>query len=42
MVETEIRADREAAFLWFNGWTFQGFDDAKTVLIEATISKLCR
>jgi predicted KAP-like P-loop ATPase len=42
MVETEIRQDKEAACLWFNGWTFQGFDDAKTVLIEATISELCR
>ena len=42
MVESEIRRDREAACLWFNGWTFQGFDDAKTVLIESTISELCR
>ena len=42
MVETEIRRDREAACLWFTGWTFQGFDDAKTVLIEATINELCR
>ena len=26
--------------LWFNGWTFEGFDDAKTVLIESTIAEL--
>jgi len=42
MVEAEICRDKKAACLWFNGWTFQGFDDAKTVLIEATISELCR
>jgi hypothetical protein len=42
MVEAEVCRDRQAACLWFNGWAFQGFDDAKTVLIEATISELCR
>jgi predicted KAP-like P-loop ATPase len=42
MVEAEIGQDKKVACLWFNGWTFQGFDDAKTVLIENTISELCR
>lgn len=42
MVETQLRSDNKVACLWFNGWTFQGFDDAKTVLIEATITELCR
>jgi len=42
MVEAEIGKDKQVACLWFNGWTFQGFDDAKTVLIEATITELCR
>ncbi len=42
MVEAEIRKDEQVACLWFNGWTFQGFDDAKTVLIENTISELRR
>lgn len=42
MVEAEIAKDKQVACLWFNGWTFQGFDDAKTVLIEATITELCR
>src|SRR5258708_32548787 len=42
MVEAEIGRDKQIACLWFNGWTFQGFDDAKTVLIENTISELCR
>jgi predicted KAP-like P-loop ATPase len=42
MIETEISKDTAVACLWFNGWTFQGFDDAKTVLIENTISELRR
>lgn len=42
MVECELKKDGDVACLWFNGWAFQGFDDAKTVLIEATIAELCR
>ena len=42
MIETEVGRDKDVACLWFNGWAFQGFDDAKTVLIEATITELCR
>jgi predicted KAP-like P-loop ATPase len=42
MVEHELGQDKDVACLWFNGWAFQGFDDAKTVLIEATITELCR
>jgi predicted KAP-like P-loop ATPase len=42
MVETDLKKDKDVACLWFNGWTFQGFDDAKTVLIENTISELVR
>lgn len=42
MVEMEICKDKQVSCLWFNGWAFQGFDDAKTVLIEATINELCR
>jgi KAP family P-loop domain len=42
MIEAELSQDRDVACLWFNGWAFQGFDDAKTVLIEATIAELCR
>lgn len=42
MIESGICEDQKVACLWFNGWAFQGFDDAKTVLIEATISELCR
>ena len=42
MVELEASKNKKIACLWFNGWTFQGFDDAKTTLIEATISELSK
>ena len=42
MVESAMIQDQSVACLWFNGWVFQGFDDAKAVLIEATIAELCR
>jgi TatD DNase family protein len=28
--------------LWFNGWTFEGFEDAKTVVIETIVEELRR
>ena len=42
MVQASLSTDGKVACLWFNGWAFQGFDDAKTVLIEATITELVR
>lgn len=42
MIEADLDSDKDVAVLWFNGWTFEGFDDAKTVLIENTITELCR
>ena len=42
MVRAGMGADKKVACLWFNGWAFQGFDDAKTVLIEVIISELIR
>lgn len=42
MVEAAVADDKDVACLWFNGWAFQGFDDAKLVLIEVIISELCR
>lgn len=42
MVQSAMAQEKSVACLWFNGWTFQGFDDAKTVLIESTINELCR
>ncbi len=42
MTQTAMEGDKSVACLWFNGWRFQGFDDAKTVLIETIITELCR
>ena len=42
MIESELSSKKNVAVLWFNGWTFEGFDDAKTVLIENTITELRR
>ena len=42
MIESAMAEDEKVACLWFNGWAFQGFDDAKTVLIEATLAELSR
>jgi predicted KAP-like P-loop ATPase len=42
MVQSDLSQDKDVAVLWFNGWAFQGFDDAKTVIIEATIAELIR
>lgn len=42
MVQSQLSGDKDVAVLWFNGWAFQGFDDAKTVMIEATIAELMR
>ena len=42
MIEDGLSEDENVACLWFNGWAFQGFDDAKTVLIEAIISEVAR
>ena len=32
MVEDDLSEEKDVACLWFNGWAFQGFDDAKTVV----------
>src|SRR5262249_41615471 len=42
MIECELAGNEEVACLWFNGWAFQGFEDAKSVLIEAIITELVR
>lgn len=42
MIESDLTKDKQVAVLWFNGWTFEGFEDAKTILIESTITELCR
>jgi hypothetical protein len=42
MIECELSATQEVACPWFNGWAFQGFEDAKSVLIEVIITELIR
>lgn len=42
MVESGMAGHGDVACVWFNGWTFQGFDDAKTVLIEVIVTELIR
>lgn len=42
MIQEGLKSDSSVACLWFNGWTFQGFDDAKTVLVEDIVGELRR
>ena len=37
MVQRELEADEKTLCLRFNGWTFQGFEDAKLVMLEAIV-----
>ncbi len=42
MTESAFVGDDRALCLWFNGWTFEGFEDAKTVVIETIVDELRR
>lgn len=42
MIQAELDQEDGVACLWFNGWLFQGFDDAKTVVMESIIDELIR
>lgn len=42
MTETAFAGDDRVLCLWFNGWTFEGFEDAKTVVIETIVDELRR
>jgi predicted KAP-like P-loop ATPase len=42
MLERTLVSDDRVLCLWFNGWTFEGFEDAKTVVIESIVDELCR
>ena len=42
MLEGEFAGDERVLCLWFNGWTFEGFEDAKTVVIETIVDELRR
>ena len=42
MVEEACENDDRTLCIRFNGWLFQGFDDAKTVLIETIVEELVK
>lgn len=42
MLESAFAKDDRVLCLWFNGWTFEGFEDAKTVVIETIVEELRR
>ncbi|MFH4280662.1 P-loop NTPase fold protein, partial [Acinetobacter baumannii] len=42
MLEASYAGDEKTLCLWFNGWTFEGFEDAKTVIIETLVEELIR
>ena len=42
MTEAAFENDERIVCLWFNGWAFEGFEDAKTVVIETIIEELKR
>jgi predicted KAP-like P-loop ATPase len=42
MVEATFAGDKNVLCLWFNGWTFEGFEDAKTVIVEELVESLKR
>ncbi len=42
MTDAELSSDDRVLCLWFNGWTFEGFEDAKAVVIETIVEELRR
>ena len=42
MIEAAFADDRDVLCLRFNGWLFQGFEDAKVVLLEKIVTELVR
>lgn len=42
MTSAAFRGDDRVVCLWFNGWTVEGFEDAKTVVIETIVGELRR
>lgn len=41
MIQSSFEED-DTLCLWFNGWAFEGFDDAKTIVIETVVDELIR
>jgi predicted KAP-like P-loop ATPase len=42
MTQQLLSADKRVCCIWFNGWTFEGFEDAKTVVIQTIVDELRR
>ncbi len=42
MTEEAFKGEDRMLCLWFNGWAFEGFEDAKTVVMETIIDELRR
>ncbi|MGK8707121.1 KAP family P-loop NTPase fold protein [Metapseudomonas otitidis] len=42
MTQQLLNADKRVCCIWFNGWTFEGFEDAKTVVIQTIVDELRR
>nr|WP_329604790.1 P-loop NTPase fold protein [Pseudomonas fulva] len=42
LTQDELKANDRVCCIWFNGWTFEGFEDAKTVAIETIVDELKR
>lgn len=42
MLEVSFNGNDRTLCLWFNGWTFEGFEDAKAVVIETIVDELRR
>lgn len=42
MTQQILNSDDRVCCIWFNGWTFEGFDDAKTVVIQTIVDELRR
>ncbi|MBV9825357.1 MAG: NTPase KAP [Alphaproteobacteria bacterium] len=42
MIESAFSGEKDIACLRFNGWIFQGFEDAKVVLLEGIVAELVR
>ena len=42
MTEAALAKDERTLCLWFNGWVFEGFEDAKAVVLETIVAELKR
>lgn len=42
MAQTQLEKMDGVLCIWFNGWAFEGFEDAKTVVLETIIEELKR